>query len=250
MGTPWCAQLAKVAIPYSESVKPVQLIYPYYANPNFLRVQIAHWSTFPLELTANLSAIIVDDGSPEPAVDVLSSVARVPFPLRLFRIEQDVRWNWLAARNLGAHHAGAGWLFLTDMDHVLPVETGLSLVYGTHDPRIVYGFSRRESTGAELAPHPNSWFMTRDMYWRIGGYDEALSGYYGTDGDYRRRVAQTTSIQILYDILIRHEYEGDSSTTTYKRKQPEDARVRQIIATRGKAWRPRVLSFPAHEVAL
>lgn len=250
MGTPWSAQLPLVSVARSDAVKAVTLIYPYYANPQFLAVQLAHWATFPPWLRAQLSAIVVDDGSPQPAADVLAGVTTAPFSIRLFRIEQDVRWNWLAARNRGAHHAGAGWLFLTDMDHVLPVETAVALVEGSHDPRSAYGFSRRESTGAELAPHPNSWFMTRDMYWRIGGYDEALSGFYGTDGDYRRRVAQTTRIYILRDVLIRHEYQGDSSTTRYKRKQPEDARVRQIIATRGKDWRPRVLSFPAHEVAI
>jgi hypothetical protein len=29
--------------------------------------------------------------------------------------------------------------------------------------------------------------MTRAMYDRIGGYDEALAGNYGTDGDFARR---------------------------------------------------------------
>lgn len=249
MGTPWSAQLPLVTVPRSEAPKPVTLIYPYYENPQFLAHQVEHWSTFPEALSEYLSAIIVDDCSPAPAVDVLSRLAW-PFPLRLFRLEQDVRWNWLAARNRGAHHAASGWMFLTDMDHVLPIETATSLVYGAHNPRVIYGFSRRESTGVELAPHPNSWFMTRDMYWKVGGYDEELSGLYGTDGDYRRRCAQTAPMQILEDELIRHEYEGDSSTTRYKRKQPEDAAVRGIIATRGKGWRPRVLTFPAHEVAL
>lgn len=249
MGTPWNATLPTVAVPRGETIKPVTLIYPYYDNPAFLARQVAHWATFPAELAARFSAIIVDDGSPSPAVDVLSRVA-MPFPLRLFRIEKDVRWNWLAARNLGAHHAGAGWLLLTDMDHMLPWATAEALTTGAHAPGVIYGFSRSEATGQALAPHPNSWFLTRDMFWKVGGYDEALSGYYGTDGDYRRRCAQTAPIQILCDELVRHEFDGDSSTTRYKRKQPEDARVRQIIATRGKGWRPRVLSFPSHEVGL
>jgi len=47
---------------------------------------------------------------------------------------------------------------------------------------------------------------------------------------------------------VRHEYQGDSSTTAYLRKQPEDAGVKAIIAKRGRFWAPRVLSFPYHEV--
>lgn len=250
MGTPWSAALPLVDVDRGETPKPVQFIYPYYENPKFLARQLAHWLAYPLTITPYLSAIIVDDGSPtSPAVNVLGSRSW-PFPIRLFRLDVDVRWNWLGARNLGAHHARPGWLLMTDMDHVVPIETVDALVYGKHAARVIYGFSRREWTGHPITPHPNSWFLERSTFWRVGGYDEMLSGHYGTDGDWRRRCAAAAPLVILRDALERHEYVEDSSTMTYKRKQPEDARVRQLIATRGKDWRPRVLSFPAHEVAL
>lgn len=88
------------------------------------------------------------------------------------------------------------------------------------------------------------------MFWRIGGYDEALSGYYGTDGDYRRRCAATAPIRILRDKLIRHEFFMDSSTTRYLRKQPEDSAVSRIVAQRGNGWKPLTLSFPYREIHL
>ena len=90
--------------------------------------------------------------------------------------------------------------------------------------------------------------MTKALFWEIGGYDEALSGYYGTDGDYRRRLARHATIQILPVPLVRHEYVGDSSTTRYQRKQPEDAAVGRLIGARRPGWQPTVLSFPYHEV--
>ena len=74
-----------------------------------------------------------------------------PFPIRLFRIREDRRWNWLAARNRGAHEAADGWLLMTDMDHVIPEATMAAVVTGAHDPAVIYGFRRRESTGAPLA---------------------------------------------------------------------------------------------------
>jgi glycosyl transferase family 2 len=249
MGKVWCDGFPLVVARQASEPKPVTFIHPYYRNPRFLGVQISWWSTFPEWLRAHLTAIIVDDGSPEPASEVLRNV-RHPFPIRLFRIQEDRRWNWLAARNIGFRHAPEGWCLVTDIDHVIPQTTANAVVYGEHDPNVIYGFSRREYTGVMVPPHPNSWLMTRKMFWRVGGYDEALSGYYGTDGDWRRRMAAVAPIHILSDRLIRHEYQQDSSTTAYLRKQPVDAAVKAIIAKRDKGWRPKTLSFPYEEVSL
>lgn len=238
-----------VFVPEASEPKPVTLAYPYYENPQTLREHVARWSGFPASVCQHLSAIVVDDGSPEnPAHEALRGFD-APFPIRLFRIEEDVRWNWLAARNLAMHHA-EGWCLLTDMDHFVTAEVAQSLIWGAHDEDTIYRFSRFEHDGAKIHSHPNSWFMTRDMFWRIGGYDEALSGYYGTDGEYRRRCAATAPVEIMPDALIRYEKQGDASTTRYKRKQPEDRAVQKIIKARGKDWGPKTLSYPWHEVEL
>lgn len=248
----WCAGFPTITVAQGDRPKPVTLVLPYYENPAFLARQIGWWRTFPAHVKAHVSVIVADDGSPtRPARDVLAGVI-APFPLRLFRIHVDVRWNWLAARNIGAHHARDGWLLLTDIDHVLPATTAEALIYGTHDPSIVYAFSRIEHTGVPLAPHSASFFMTRQMFWRIGGYDEDLSGNYGTDGVYRKRLAQHAQIHILTDRLIRHEYQGDSSTPeSYGRKgNPADAaRKADVVRRKGNAS-PKVLSFPYTEIML
>lgn len=243
----WCEDLPVVSPAIGAEPKPVTIVIPFYENPDFLAQQIGWWRTFPADLRQYLSAIIVDDGSPTPA-QVPSS--GLPFPIRLFRIDVDVRWNWLAARNIGMQHATEGWCLVTDIDHVIPQSTASACVFGRHDSGVIYGFSRIEHSGAVLGPHPNSWFLTRSMFWKIGGYDETLSGHYGTDGDWRRRCAATAPMQILSDRLIRHEHVGDSSTRRYLRKQPEDAAVGRLIRARGKQWRPKTLSYPYHEVAV
>ena len=249
-GRAWCADLPVVDVVKSDKPKPITIILPYYENPAFLRQHLSWWQTFPGFLRSKLSAIIVDDGSPEfPAVIVLANRA-LPFPIRHFRIGVDVRWNWLAARNIGFHHAPEGWCAVTDIDHVIPESTITSLIYGHHEPGVIYGFSRREHTGEMLAAHPNSWLMTRSMFWKVGGYDERMSGFYGSDGDWRRRLAATAPMEILADRLIRHEYVGDSSTTRYLRKQPEDKQIKRIVAARKPGWKPKVLSFPYEEIAL
>lgn len=249
----WCANDPLVTVPLTDTPKPITLIVPYYENPKFLaRHYDRHWRDgVSWHMDDMLSVIVVDDGSPQfPAQYVLSCPKRPTMNVRLFRIEVDVRWNWLAARNIGFKHADTDWCLVTDMDHVVPPETLRSCIYGQHDPKVVYGFSRQEHTGHPIAPHPNSWFLTKELFWKIGGYDESFSGYYGTDGEWRRRVREHAPIHILTDPLIRYEYHGDSSTTHYKRKQAIDANVSRIIKARKKGWKPKTLSFPYREVQL
>jgi len=238
----WAKGLPVVRVPQGEAPKHVTIVMPYYENAAFFAQQVSGWLTFPAQLRAHLSAIVVDDGSPLPA----AFPAELPFPIRLFRIEEDVRWNWLAARNIGMQYAN-GWCVLTDMDHVLPEATARALVYGQHAPAHVYGFIRLASTREKLQPHSASFFLTKRMFWKVGGYDERLAGYYGTDGYFRRRVLLAAPVQILAEPLVRHEYELDSSTTRYQRKQPEDDALHALAASL-KGTPPQTLTYPYHEV--
>ena len=240
----WCRDLKTATLNVGNEPRRVTLVLPFYENHQFLKTQAASWQCWPQPIRKHVEVIVVDDGSPNPM--------QLPSPegvrLRQFRIETDVRWNWLAARNIGAHHAAGEWLLLTDMDHLVPATTMDVAVYAALNPSVIYAFHRHEHTGDVINPHSASFLMTKALFWKIGGYDEALSGYYGSDGEYRRRIAKHAEVHILPVPLIRHEYVGDSSTTRYQRKQPQDAAVSRIVAARGKNWKPRTLSFPYHEV--
>jgi glycosyltransferase involved in cell wall biosynthesis len=251
MGAPGFDNALLIAPGRVHEPRQLQLVYPYYENPEFLRKQLQDWLVYPQELRHHMRAIIVDDGSPRhTATTVLARLDTLPFPIRLFRIEVDVRWNWLAARNIAMHHATEGWCLLTDMDHVLTADAAQELVHADLCSDTIYRMSRREYTGHDMHPHPNTMLLTRAMFWKAGGYDEALSGHYGTDGDWRRRLAATAKVLTLSTEMVRYEFFLDSSTTHYKRKQPEDAGKKRIVAKRTKGWRPKVLSFPYHEVHL
>src|SRR3546814_9930234 len=83
--------------------------------------------------------------------------------------------------NIAAHEAKGIWLISTDIDHVLTAENADALLKRMHrlDPETAYMLHRVEAdtglptvnSNGQPKPHPNSFVMTRDMYWRLGGYD-------------------------------------------------------------------------------
>lgn len=244
------------------SRRPFTLVLPYYENAGMLALQYTAIAALPAEVRGSLHLIVVDDGSPAaPAVapgDVKTNEEAVAelgiASFQLFRIEVDVRWNWLAARNIGVEHAPTDWVLLTDIDHVVPEATARRIQEKKLDPASAYRFSRVDAPDlSPYKPHPNSWLLTRDRMDKIGGYDERFSGFYGTDGEFRDRVkANSREIIILDEPLVRYprEVQADASTTQYGRKEAQDregvTKVRAQIAAEG--GRPRRLSFPFHRV--
>jgi hypothetical protein len=245
------------------SRRDLTVVLPYYENPGMLQEHERSWATFPAKVRDHLQAIVVDDCSPtRPAVlSPVTSLASV----RLFRILEKRRWNWLACRNLGVSQAATDWVLLTDIDHLLPVET-VEYLQGTKlDPMKVYRLSRVDaprplpyalSDCASYKIHPNTWLMTRAMFDRIGGYDERLSGCYGTDGEFRDRVnIHARAVVILTQVHIRYPREiiADASTVGFTRKNDEqndkDLIARRIERDKISGWRPLRLSFPWERVA-
>lgn len=232
--------------------RPITLVLPYYENPVMLRRQLLHLNGLPEEVRGALHLIVVDDGSQEFNLEnyVLADPRAAQLAsFKVYRITVDVRWNWIAARNLAVDKATTEWVLLTDIDHLVPEATWRRIQERKVSDRNVYRFSRVDAPDlTPYKPHPNSWLMTRKMFDQIGGYDERFSGFYGTDGEFRDRVRATCrELVILPEVLIRvpREVVPDASTTRYERKQPEDregvARVRAMIA---KDKKPHRLTFP------
>jgi hypothetical protein len=199
-----------------------------------------------------MEVIVVDDASPrKPAKGAVVS-GDLPYPFRLYRIEKDVRWNWIAARNIGAYEASPSWLFMTDMDHALTSDNAQAIVYlimaGKLDRGTYYTFSRRDAP--KLTPyknHPNTYLIHRDLYWKNGGYDEEFSGFYGTDGYYRKmlnRVAHSAHLEDLFVVRYPREVIADASTTEYERKTAHDKQKKGLMAHKLKNKLPqKTLTF-------
>lgn len=259
------------------------LIMPYYENPGMLIRQYGQLTDLSSGVKSHLHLIICDDGSPSPAAPpgVLErGIIEMPptndgFAVRegggitalglasfqLFRVDVDVRWNWLTCRNIAAHHAKTDWLLMTDIDHLLPEATARRIIDGPLDPARAYRFNRVDAPDmkptigkhGEFKPHPNTWLMTKQLFDKVGGYDERFSGFYGSDGEFKDRVKKRAGEPIILpEVMIRvpREVVPDASTTRYGRKEEQDhagiQAARARIAREG--GRPHRLTFPYHRV--
>lgn len=238
---------------------------PYYKNPGMLAHQYGVWSSYPDALKAQIEIVLVDDGSPVPALDV-PRPAGLP-PLRIFRVVEDIPWHQHGARNLAAHAAVAPWLLLTDMDHVVPADSLAALLgrIAAAGPETIFTFHRLDAPRltptlnerGEWKPHVNTYALTRDLFWRVGGYDEDAKGY-GTDNYFRRRLLDGRAVTHLSDvpvIRVPREVIPDASTCE-PGVDPRELRnrgriplTRQVMADKmARRLPPRVLDFPWEQV--
>src|SRR3970040_1033732 len=143
--------------PTDQAPRWITLVLPHYANPGMLRRQQETWAAFPPGLRARLHVIVVDDCSPRsPALPHVVPTGVASFTL--YRTGKDVRWNWIFCRNLGVALAPTPWVLLTDIDHLLPVETLRRLLDGDLKPDVAYRFSRVDAPDlTPYKPHPNTW---------------------------------------------------------------------------------------------
>lgn len=232
----------------------ITLVMAYFNNLGQLKRQYDLLYTMPDSVKANVHVIVVDDCSDEAP----ATKAKLGMPSTLFRITEKKPWNQDAARNIGAFHAVTKWLLLTDIDHMVPRETWATLINTEFREDQIYTFARVSAPKYDpYKPHPNSWFMTKEMYQRTGGYDERFAGWYGTDADFRDRCRQHARIVPLPEVLVRvgREVVPDASTPRDKfGGHPKDKvngeNIRRIKQERNAipGWRPITLSFPYERV--
>jgi len=254
-------------------MKPLSIVMPFYRNRRMLFRQYLTWSLeWSADLKSQVEIIIVDDGSPEPAADVERPAGLLP-ALSIYRVLEDRPWHQHGARNLGAHVAKHPFLLLTDMDHVIPADT-LSEVLAANDKGRVFTFGRVDAPmeltwrandwstmertrrpNSTLKPHVNSFAMSRELYWRVGGYDEDYCGTYGTDGLFRRRLYEAArELHLSHAPLIRvsRDVIADASTRDVARKdgRAPDAkkRIADDKARRGVADQIATLQFAWEKV--
>jgi hypothetical protein len=232
----------------------------YYRNAGMLAEQMRVWAAYPQDLKNQIEVIVVDDSSPEPAVDVPRPDGLPSLTIgRLSDVADPMTppWRQDAARNRAAHDAQGDWLFLSDMDHVLPAGSASALVrrcaFGSD---VAYSFQRLDmpyltpklDKRGGLHPHPNTYAMKKARYWAIGGYDEDACGIYGTDGPFKKRLLETSKLVHLGDTpILRYPREviPDASTRVDRQAWQNDPAIVQRMAEKTRRnLPPSVLKIP------
>lgn len=250
-------------------MRDLTIVLPHFQNLGMLAEQQKIWATFPEDVQQRLHVVVVDDCSPKggrPSAKSVTVSGLASF--RMYRLMQKKRWNWLACRNLGAKVATTDWILLTDMDHVVPLETVTRLLAYELNAKDAHRFKRvtavkpwpyrlAECTGYKM--HNDTWLMTRALFFHEGvfGYDERLSGCYGTSGEFKDRVMATARAHVvLDDVVIRYPREviPDASThpSVFTRKNdPEnDQLLRRLKEKRALdlRWRPLHGLVPSEQI--
>lgn len=245
------------------------MVLPHFGNVGMLDEQQRIWASYPAELRSRLHVVVVDDCSPKGQRPSRKSVTVEGLAsFRIYRLLEKKRWNWLACRNLGAKVATTEWLLLTDIDHGLPADTLRAVLDGDIRPENAYRFKRVTAphvwpydvdTCAWWKPHNDTWLIARSLFFsdRVYGYDERLSGCYGTSGEFKDRVqAATRAIVLLDRVIVRYPREviADASTSpdTYTRKGDpmNDQLLADLKQARAKipGWKPLHGLIPYEEV--
>lgn len=206
-------------------MRRLNLAFPFYENRGVLLKHLETWLTYPEEIRNAMTVTIADDGSPtNPAAECVP--ADYPIDVRIFRVLVDLPWNQCGARNLAMLHAPDEWVLVTDADHVLEADDARKLLALKTHGKCFYVPGRR--LAADRSPykrHPNSYYLTRELFWKVGGCDEDFQGHYGSDSTFRRGIEaiayrqDTDACLTLYgrDVI------PDASTTAWGRKDSEYA---------------------------
>jgi len=227
-----------------------------------LRKHLETWESYPASVRAAMQLIIVDDGSPEPAEPIVREREDVrEVWLQLYRIKTDIPWNRGGARNLGSYVAETPWLLHMDIDHLLPFDEGCKLansvspnvIYNTKklSPDYWYRFERwrvgaadetrnkdaipRDAKFGKIKPHGDSFIVPRELYWKVGGYNENFSGCLGGGSPFLKQLEAAAPHGVLPIAL--HVYTRDAcpdaSVSTLSRDTSEYVRRRRAMEKAG-----------------
>jgi glycosyltransferase involved in cell wall biosynthesis len=214
-----------------------------------LRKQLEVMEHYPLQMRM----IIVDDGSPEPALPIVQEFSHgLRSRIDLYRITTDIAWNRGGARNLAAREATTDWIVHLDTDHILPADCAARLLAFGPGRGKWYRFERYRCGAADstrkkdkldpaakfgkIHPHIDSYLCHQETYWKAGGYNEDFSGCLGGGSPFLAELTKIAQPLMLPSDIHLHVYTTDvikdASVQTLSRDRDEFAKRK--AAMRGK----------------
>jgi len=224
-------------------MKQVTLVYAFYDNEEMLLRHLAEWHEYSSFVKTLIKIIIVDDASPNVvASEVVNFFGYTGVDIAVYRVQKDIPWNQDGARNLAMQEAQTEWVYMTDMDHLVPSDQ-VGRMLGFVEYCAVTGHyympDQRLTSGESVhRPHPNSFLMRVDDFWAMGGYDEDFAGWYGSDGNFRKcaRGAGLVELPIdaFYTTVFRSEDIFDANTKLSRKEGSFYAPLNQKLNAKRK----------------
>lgn len=236
----------------------ITIVLPFYRQPLMLRKQLDNWAQYSHKAREHFTLIVIDDGSPEPASDVIKAGDGV----QLYRIAIDREWGRNIARNLGAHLCESKWLGNFDLDHVLPPDSADALLKVQLDENSWYRFPRwrvgraDETRRKDAIPdhvefgrvreHIDSHVMTRELFLK-SPYDPEYVGMLGGGSPFLKRMESIAPVKVLPENVCLHVYTRhvvpDASVTTLSRDTSQYAKLRKEKERTGNTVPKMTLDF-------
>jgi len=169
----------------------LSIVSPVFNSHEIVRRQLLHYEKMDLPPTVQI--IMIDDGSEVP-IDFNTNMDNFSYG----RTHNRKPWSEHAARNLGASIASGEYLFLIDIDYIVPKETIQNLLEWSGDRMdirrrfgvlnedgdivtdkrtlIEYGLRKRWNRPVVIPGHRSQFVMRKEVFDEIGGYREDLAG--------------------------------------------------------------------------
>jgi glycosyltransferase involved in cell wall biosynthesis len=147
-----------------------------YGQPRMLEFQVKSFYEHAKEVRDQVRVIVVDDHGDPPVPKMIN--------WEVYRIDDDIEWNQMGARNLGMDRA-SGWCVMIDPDMVFDEPNLRKLIKEAKRNRrgLVTKYCLRHADGGregEINPtSPNTYLIHRDDFFAAGGYDEEYRGKKG-----------------------------------------------------------------------
>jgi hypothetical protein len=223
-----------------------------------LAKHLENWKLYSSRAREAFTFIVVDDGSPEPASDVVNASHGV----QLYRVAVDIPWHRNPCRNLGAHLCETPWLIQLDVDHVLPPESADALLETEVSPKYWWRFPRWRVGKADetrkkdaiaddcefgrVREHIDSYLITRELFMRAP-YDSEYQGFLGGGSPFLKLMESIAPVKLLPDAVCLHVHTRhsvpDASVTTLSRDTTQYSQLRKKKERAGDTIPKMVIDF-------
>ena len=183
----WLRQFFSGDVLRSETQITISLAY--YEDGQNLSRQLSAMDLYP----ETVKLQIIDDGSTQDPIE--NYLNDIPKRIDLFKINEDIAWNIPGVRNLSATVATTPWILILDMDQIIPLSELLKILnIPLTDPNHFYSFNRRLENKTKFTA--GTMLVSRELWWRAGGYDEDFVSNYGyNDPFFRLRLSAVGGVE-------------------------------------------------------